>query len=79
MNPSPERERPPAVATLKADETTLGNKLAGATVPPGGYSFKEFAGVWGCHPKTCAKWARLGKLVLTHTPGGRPRVLGVRA
>ena len=79
MNASPERERPPAVETLKADETPFENKLAGITIPSGGLLFKELAGSINVHPKTVSRWARAGKLILAFTPGGRPRVLGVKA
>ena len=78
MNASSERERPPAVETLKADETSLETKLAGVTVPPGGFDRKEVSALFRTHVKTVDRWIRAGKLIVTRTPGGRPRIHGVR-
>ena len=79
MNASPERERPPAVETLKADETSHENKLAGVSVPPGGFDRKEASALFRTHVKTIDRWIRAGKLIVKRTPGGRPRIHGVRA
>ena len=79
MNASPERERPPAVETLKADKTPFENKLAGVNVPPGGFDRKEASALFRVHVKTLDRWLRAGKLIFTRTPGGRPRIFGVKA
>jgi hypothetical protein len=76
MSP-PEKRSPMPLA--KGGHGTDENRIANVTVPAGGFTFKEFAGCYGVHSKTVSRWARNGKLVITRTPGGRPRIHGVRA
>ena len=48
-------------------------------IPAGGFTRKEFAALHGVHLKTIDRWIRGGKLIVTRTPGGQPRIHGVKA
>ena len=77
MNESPPKKRNPAPVAETgngADE----NQLAGVTVPPAGFTRKEFAGTIGVSTRTIARYLRDGKLIVSRTPGGLPRIHGVK-
>ena len=77
MNESPPKKRNPAPvadAGNGADE----NQLAGVTVPPAGLTRKEFAGTIGVSTRTIARYLADGKLIVSRTIGGQPRIHGVK-
>ena len=77
MNESPPKKRNPAPVAETgngADE----NQLAGVTVPPTGFTRKEFAGTIGVSTRTIARYLADGKLIVSRTIGGQPRIHGVK-
>jgi hypothetical protein len=72
----PGKEKSPRLGTNQ----TEGDSTNGASqiVSQRGQTRKEFAGTLGVSQRTVARYLRDGKLIVTRTPGGQPRIHGVK-
>jgi len=71
--PRPEKAPRPACNGTGGDQ----NQLATQIVSQQGFTRKEFAGTIGVSTRTVARYIRAGKLIVTRTIGGQPRIHGV--
>ncbi len=69
-------EKAPRLAEHQTEGETNGTS---GIVSRRGLSRKEFAGTLGVSTRTVARYIRDGKLIVTRTPGGQPRIHGVKS
>ena len=66
----------------KENATRQGGALRTAyderNLPDLGRTLKEFADDQSVNIRTVGRWLKAGKLIITRTPGGRPRIHGVK-
>jgi hypothetical protein len=73
VNPSP-----PGNENATRQGGALRTDYAVQNIPVGGFTRKEYAAIHGVNVRTVARWIRVGRLIFTRTPGGQPRIHGVR-